>query len=144
MKCVFYQLFVCHKANFRPMRGGTLTHPVLITAQVLFRPEGHQEPRNKVGLQILAEKTVELELGTFQNRKKRAIPLYHSPKILLPSWNCSIAVFSFVFLFLFVDVTCYPTMIIPNPANNLFYKHDISKETLMQMWKSRNTFVFIQ
>ena len=70
----FYQLFVCHKANFRPIRGGTLTHPVLITAQVLFRPEGHQEPRNKVGLQILAEKTVEFELGTFQNWKKRTIP----------------------------------------------------------------------
>ena len=55
-------------------RGASLTHPILITAFLHFRPEGHQEPRNPV------EQLVRFELGTFWFLLQRLNPLGHSPQ----------------------------------------------------------------
>ena len=41
--------FNCYLANFGLLlRGGSLTHPILITAFLQFWPKGHWEPRNEV------------------------------------------------------------------------------------------------
>ena len=45
---------------------GSLTHPMLITAILYFRPKGHQEPRNEVGSLSPAERLVGFEPGTFR------------------------------------------------------------------------------
>ena len=51
--CLFF--FNCYFSVWRPTldryRGVSLTHPMLINAFYIFRPEGHQEPRNEVGSQ---------------------------------------------------------------------------------------------
>ena len=46
-------------------RGGSLTHPMLITCVLHIRPEGHREPRNEVGSLSPAERLVGFEPGTF-------------------------------------------------------------------------------
>ena len=51
--------FNCYLAAPRPTldhyRGGSLTHPMLITAFLPIRPEGHREPHNEVGCLSPAE-----------------------------------------------------------------------------------------
>ena len=46
-------------------QGDSLTNLMLITTFVQVQPEGHQEPRNKVGALSLAEYLAGFELGTF-------------------------------------------------------------------------------
>ena len=46
--------------------GESLTHPILITAFYLFRPKGHQEPREEAQSLSLAERLAGVELGTFR------------------------------------------------------------------------------
>ena len=61
--------FNCYLAVPRPTlghsQGDSLTNLMLITTFVQVRPEGHREPRNKVGALSLAEHLVGFELGTF-------------------------------------------------------------------------------
>ena len=58
-------------------------HPPNVNHCVLhFRPEGRQEPRNKVGSLSLAERLVGIELGTFQFLLQRLNPLGHFPQSL--------------------------------------------------------------
>ena len=61
--------FNCYLPDPQPILGryprGSLTHPMLITAFYLVRPEGHQEPRSEVGSASSAECLVDFELGTF-------------------------------------------------------------------------------
>ena len=45
-------------------QGDSLTNPMLITAFVHIRPEGHREPRSEVGSLSPAERLVGFELGT--------------------------------------------------------------------------------
>ena len=45
----------------------SLTHPMLITAFLQCRPEGHQEPRNKVGSLSPVECLVEFEPEPFSS-----------------------------------------------------------------------------
>ena len=49
----FFFFFNCYLAAPRPTsghyRGDSLTHPMLITAFLPIRPEGHREPRSEVG-----------------------------------------------------------------------------------------------
>ena len=47
-------------------RGDSLTHPMLITAFVHVRPEGHREPRSEVGSLSPAERLAGFEPGTFR------------------------------------------------------------------------------
>ena len=47
-------------------QGESLTDPVLIIAFVQARPEGHREPRNKVGLLSPVDRVVGFKPGTFR------------------------------------------------------------------------------
>ena len=66
----FFFFFNCYLAAPRPTsghcRGDSLTHPMLITAFLPIRPEGHQEPRSEVGSLSPAERLVGFEPGTFR------------------------------------------------------------------------------
>ena len=61
----------CYLAAPRPTfghyLGGSLTHPMLITAFLLyiFDPEGHRKPCSEVGSMSPAERLVGFEPGTF-------------------------------------------------------------------------------
>ena len=64
------EFFYCYLAAPWPTLGhyreDSLAHSMLITALFTFRPEGHREPRNKVGSLRMAEPLVGFEQGTFQ------------------------------------------------------------------------------
>ena len=66
----FFFFFNCYLAAQRTTlghyQGGCFTHPMLITAFLPIRPEGHREPRNEVGSLSPAEHLVGFEPGTFQ------------------------------------------------------------------------------
>ena len=66
----FFFFFNYYLAAPRPTsghyRGDSLTHPMLITAFVHVRPEGHREPRSEVGSLSLAERLAGFEPGTFR------------------------------------------------------------------------------
>ena len=63
----FFFFFNCYLAAPRPTsghyRGDSLTHPMLITAFLHIRPEGHREPRSEVGSLSPAER-----LGFFHQK----------------------------------------------------------------------------
>ena len=67
---IFFFFFNCYLAAPRPTlghyRGDSLTHPILITAFLHIRPEGHREPRSEVGSLGPAERLVGFEPGTFR------------------------------------------------------------------------------
>ena len=67
-KFFFFFFFNYYLAAPRPTsghyRGDSLTHPMLITAFVHVRPEGHREPRSEVGSLSPAERLAGFELGT--------------------------------------------------------------------------------
>ena len=73
---------VAHSATPRPTLGlwqeGRLTQPMLITSLLLFRPEGHQEPHNKVGSQSPAEC-----ISGIRIRNLPIQSLSHNPTVLL-------------------------------------------------------------
>ena len=58
--CFFVVFFNCYLAAPQPTlghsQGDSLTNPMLITAFVHIRPEGHREPRNEVGSLSPAER----------------------------------------------------------------------------------------
>ena len=62
--------FNCYLAIPRPTLGhspgDSLTNPMLITAFLQFRSEGHREPRNEAGFPRPAKQLVEFEPGTFR------------------------------------------------------------------------------
>ena len=66
----FFFFFNYYLAAPRPTsghyRGDSLTHPMLITAFVHVRPEGHREPRSEVGSLSPAERLAGFEPGTFR------------------------------------------------------------------------------
>ena len=66
----YYNFFNCYLAAPRPplshYRGNSLTHPMLITAFLHFRPEGHREPCSEVGSLSPVEHLAGFEPGTFQ------------------------------------------------------------------------------
>ena len=66
----FFFFFNYYLAAPRPTsghyRGDSLTHPMLITAFVHVRPEGHREPRSEVGSLGPAERLARFESGTFR------------------------------------------------------------------------------
>ena len=74
--------FTCYLAAPRPTlshyRGGSLTHPMLITCILHIQPEGHWQPRNKVGSLSLAKRLVGFEPETFQFWSQRLNPIGHS------------------------------------------------------------------
>ena len=86
---LLFIFFNCYLAAPRPTlghyQGDSLTHPMLIIAFFLhFQPEGHREPRNKVGSLSPAERLVGFELGTFQFLLQCLNPLGHSyPNLVL-------------------------------------------------------------
>ena len=63
-------IFNCYLAAPRPTlgyyRGGSLTHPMLITAFLHIRPEGHRKPCNEFGSLSPADRLVGFETGTFR------------------------------------------------------------------------------
>ena len=61
--------------------GGSLTHPMLVTAFSHIWSEVHKEPRNKVGSQRLGECLVWFEPGTFWFWLQRLNTLGHSPRV---------------------------------------------------------------
>ena len=83
---VFFFLFNCFLAVPRPTlghsQGDSLTNPILITAYVRIRLEGHREPRNQVGSLSPAERLVGFKPGTFRFLFQRINPLGHSPRLL--------------------------------------------------------------
>ena len=62
--------FNCYLAVPQPTldhsQGDSLTNPMLITAFVHIRPEGHREPRNEVGSLSPAKRLAGFEPGTFR------------------------------------------------------------------------------
>ena len=66
----FFFFFNYYLAAPRPTsghyRGDSLTHPMLLTAFVHVRPEGHREPRSEVGSLSPAERLAGFEPGTFR------------------------------------------------------------------------------
>ena len=66
----FFFIFNCCLAVPRPTlthsRGDSLTNPMLITAFVQVRPQGHWEPRNEVGFLSPVERQAGFELGNFR------------------------------------------------------------------------------
>ena len=94
MLTIFF-FFNCYLAVPRPTlghsQGDSLTNPMLITAFAHIQPEGHQEPRNKVGFLSLAEHLAGFEPGTFRFLLQCLNPLGHSPHFPLPCttrlWN---------------------------------------------------------
>ena len=67
---LFFIFFNCYLAAPRPTsghyRGDSLTHPMLVTAFLHIRPDGHREPRSEVGSLSPAERLVGFEPGTFR------------------------------------------------------------------------------
>ena len=84
---LFSIFFNCYLAAPRPnlshYRGGSLTHPMLITFLLHIRPEGHREPRSEIGSLGPAKRLVGFEPGTFRFWSQRLSPLDHSPY----AWN---------------------------------------------------------
>ena len=62
-------------------RGGSLTHPMLITCVLHIQPKGHQEPCNEVGSLSSAEHLVGFKPGTFRFWSQCLNPLCHSPQM---------------------------------------------------------------
>ena len=88
--CSFFQIFFyCYLAVPLPTlghsQGNSLTNPMLITAFVQVRTEGHQKPRNEVGSLNLAECLAGFEPGTFRFWLQHLNPLGHSPQDTLKS-----------------------------------------------------------
>ena len=81
----FFFFFNCYLAAPQPTlghsQGDSLTNLMLITAFVHIRPEGHWEPRNKVGSLSLAEHLAGFEPGAFQFLLQGLNPLGHSLRI---------------------------------------------------------------
>ena len=81
---IIFFVFNCYLAAPQPTlghyRGGSLTHPMLITCVLHIWPEGHREPRNKVGSLSPVERLVGFEPGTFRFWSKPLNPLGHSPQ----------------------------------------------------------------
>ena len=77
--------------------GGSLTHPMLITASFYVCPKVHWEPPNEVGSLTPAEHLVGFDPGTFRFWLQRLNPLDHSPLNLCPS-------FTFIMFFINVSV----------------------------------------
>ena len=73
-------------------RGGSLTHPMLITCVLHIWPEGHREPRNEVGSLSPAEHIVGFEPGTFRFWSQCLNPLGHFPHAVpyavIPKKSC--------------------------------------------------------
>ena len=71
-------IFNCYLAAPRPTldyyRGGSLTHPMLITAFLHIRPEGHREPCNEFGSLSPADRLVGFETGAFRFWLQRPNP----------------------------------------------------------------------
>ena len=59
----------------------SLTNPMLITAFVQVRPEGHREPRNEVGCLCPAKRRVCFEPGAFRFWPQHLNTLGHCPQI---------------------------------------------------------------
>ena len=59
----------------------SLTNPMLITAFVHVRPEGHREPHNEIGSLSPAERLAGFEPGTFLFLLQHLNPLGHSPLV---------------------------------------------------------------
>ena len=80
--------FNCYFTALRPTsghsQGDSLTNPMLITVFAHIRPEGHREPRNKVGSLSPVERLAGFEPETFQFLLQRLNPLGHSPFALPP------------------------------------------------------------
>ena len=66
----FFLFFYCYLATPRPTlghyRGGSLTHPMLITCALHILPDGHREPRSEVGSLSPAKCLVGFEPETFR------------------------------------------------------------------------------
>ena len=69
-------------------QGDSLTNPMLITAFVHILPEGHQEPRSKVGSLSPAKHLADFEPGTFRLLMQRLNPPGHSPQIEILDYIC--------------------------------------------------------
>ena len=80
--------FNCYLAAPRPTlghyRGGSLTHPILITSVLNIRPEVHRELLSGVGSLSPAERLVGFEPETFRFWSQRLNPIGHSPHYWFP------------------------------------------------------------
>ena len=77
----FFFFFNCYLAAPQPAlghyRGGSLTHPMLITCVLHIKPEGHWEPCSEVASLSPAKRLVGFELGTFRFWSQCLNPLGH-------------------------------------------------------------------
>ena len=103
-----YFLFNCYLAAPRPTMGNfwgdSLTHPMLITAFLNFRPEGHREPRNKVGTLSPAERLVGFEPGTCRFLLQRLNSLCLSPQKCM-SHTQNVKFYKLSYLIIFITST---------------------------------------
>ena len=74
----FYLLFGFPTANFGPLSRGQPHSSNVNHCSLHFQPQGHREPRNKVGSQSPAEHLVGFEPGTFRFLLQHLNPLGHS------------------------------------------------------------------
>ena len=59
-------------------QGGSLTHPILITAYYLIQPECHREPCNEAGFQTCGAKQSQNKSRRGLNKQKAPYPLSFS------------------------------------------------------------------
>ena len=76
---IFFFFFYCNGQLWVISWEDSLTNSMLITGFVQFRPEGHWEPRNKVGSLSLTECLVGFETSAFQLQLQCFNPLGHFP-----------------------------------------------------------------
>ena len=99
--------------------GENLTHPMLITAFLHFRAEGHREPRNEFGSLSQAELLVVFEPGTFRFLLQRLNPLGHSPRKCM-SHTQNVKFYKLPHLIIFITSTFTNTTLqFPKYQNNL-------------------------
>ena len=71
----FFNIYLAVPSPSGHSRGDSLNYPVLITAFVQFRLEGHRKPSNEVESLSLVECLVGFELGTFQFQLQHFNPI---------------------------------------------------------------------
>ena len=112
--CIYvkFYFFNCYLAAPRPTLGhfwgDNLTHPMLITAFLHFRAEGHREPCNEFGSLSQAELLVLFEPGTFRFLLRRLNPLGHSPRKCM-SHTQNVKFYKLPYLIIFITSTLTTT-----------------------------------
>ena len=114
--------------------GGSLTHPMLITASFYVCPKVHWEPPNEVGSLTPAEHLVGFDPGTFRFWLQCLNPLGHSPLNRCPS-------FTFIMFFINVSVNWKVTdKILTESFCPPFYVSEVFRRFILFRWSTKKRY----